>query len=135
MDPPIVYIEKEPFRTMLLASIETFKRECLGYIFGHKPTNRHNSFVITDAVAVQLARKRKNKEVEQNKIGEERMKDCFARYPSLFRVIGDFHSHPEWGDYTREPTLADDDIADMLETGYPLGIVIKILSINKERFL
>ncbi len=134
IDPPIVYIEKEPFLAMLLASIDTFKRECFGYIFGYKPTKNRNSFVITSAGEVGLTKKRKNKEVDQSVASKKRMKSCFEKYPALFRPIGDFHSHPEWGEYTREPGLSDSDIEDMIKDEIPLGVVIKILSINKERY-
>ena len=135
MDPPVVYIEKEPFLEMILASIETFKRESFGYIFGYKPSKTRNSYVITNTAAVQLARKRRNSEIEQSKLGERNMKNCFSQYPTLFRVIGDFHSHPEWGSHKGDPRLSEADIADMVKTGYPLGIVIKISLVNKERIL
>lgn len=135
MDPPIVYIEKEPFLNMILASVETFKRECFGYVFGHKPSKGRRSYVITSITAVQLAKKRRNSEIEQSKLSENNMKGCFLQYPTLYRVIGDFHSHPEWGSHKREAGLSEADIADMLKTGYSLGIVIKISSINKERIL
>jgi len=135
MDPPVIYIEKEPFFALVLSSVETFKRECFGYIFGLKPSRTRNSYVITSAVAVQLAKKRRNKEIEQSKLSEKSMKKCFEKYPAIFPVIGDFHSHPEWGSHKREPGLSHTDMKDMIRTGYPLSVVIKISSINKERIL
>lgn len=135
MDLPVVYVEKEPFLTIVLSSIETFKRECFGFIFGHKPSKTRNSFIITNAVTVQLAKKRRNTEVDQSKLSEKKMKECFEKYPAIFPVIGDFHSHPEWGPYKREPGLSEEDMKDMIRTGYPLSIVIKISSVNKERIL
>ncbi len=135
MDPPIVYIEKESFLTMVLASVETFNRECFGYIFGYKPSRHRNSFVITNAVAVQLAKKRKNTEIDQSDLSYRNMWKLFSKYPTLFRVVGDFHSHPEWGHHKRIANFSDGDIADMIEKEYPIGVVIKISSLNKERIL
>lgn len=135
MDPPTVYIEKEPFLVMILASVETFKRECFGYVFGRRPSRTRNSFIITTAVAVQLAQRRRNMEVEQSKSSKKKMKDCFKKYPAIFPIIGDFHSHPEWGPHKREPGLSDMDIKDLVREGHLLSIVIKISSINKERIL
>jgi len=135
VDPPTVYIEEEPFFTMVLSSVETFKRECFGYIFGRKPSRTRNNFIITSAVAVQLAKKRRNKEIEQSKLSERNMKEFFKKYPAIFPVIGDFHSHPEWGSHKREPTLSSTDMKDMLRGGCPLSVVIKISSINKDRIL
>ncbi|MDP3696783.1 MAG: hypothetical protein Q8R55_02000 [Candidatus Taylorbacteria bacterium] len=133
MDPPIVYIEKEPFLNMIIASVETFKRECVGYVFGYKPTRERNSFVITNSVAIQLAKKRKNSEVEQSQLSGMHIDDCFKKYPSLFRVIGDFHSHPEWGSCKGLALPTDRDIKNM-EKG-EMSIIIAISSINKDRVL
>jgi proteasome lid subunit RPN8/RPN11 len=135
MNVPEVYIEKEPFLIMLLASIETFKRECLGYIFGHGPIKGRNSFIISNAIAVQLAHKRRNVSIEQSQLSLRNMGECFIKYPGLYSVLGDFHSHPEWGSHKREPYLSDGDIEEMLTSKYPLAIVIKISSINKDRLI
>src|SRR3989344_7675361 len=135
MDPPTVYVQKEPFLEMILASVETFKRECFGYVFGYKPSNKRNSYVITSVMPVQLIKKRHNSAIEQSNLSARNMISCLYKYPTLFPVIGDFHSHPEWGSYKRIPRLSECDIADMKRSGYHLGIVIKISSINKERIL
>lgn len=135
MNPPVVYIEKEPFLLMVLSSVESFKKECFGFILGRKPTRIRNSFVITSIATIALTKRRRNKEVEQNKLSRKRTQDYFQKYPSLFPIIGDFHSHPEWGPYKREPRLSDFDISDMEKEGLPLGVILKISSLNKERIL
>ena len=135
MDAPIVYIEKEPFLMMLLASIETFKRECLGYIFGYQPTKTRNSFIITNAAAVQLAIKRKNSEVKQSLLSAKNIDSCCGKYPNLFRVIGDFHSHPEWGRHKGSAMPSKKDIKAMVDEKIKIGVIIAISSINKERIL
>ncbi len=135
MDPPIVYIEKEPFLNMVIASIETFKRECLGLIFGTIPSRNRNYFVITNVVAIQLAKKRKNSEVDQSNGSKKRMQGIFDKYPHIYRPIGDFHSHPEWGDIKRLPSLSDADVDDMAKQNLQICIVVKISTINKERIV
>ena len=135
MSPPDVYIEKEPFLNMILASIETFKRECFGIIFGTVPSGQKNYFVITNAIAIQLAKKRKNSEVEQSSGSQNRIDEIFDKYPYVYRSLGDFHSHPEWGDVKGATTLSDVDIKDMIERKIRLGVLIKISSINKERII
>lgn len=135
MDPPYVYIEKEPLLDMVLASIETFRRECLGLLFGRTPSRTRNYFHITNAVNIQLARKRKNKEIEQSKISEEKIREMCGQYPRLYPLIGDFHSHPEWGQYRRVATMSDTDLEDMRKRRDELKVclVVKISLINKER--
>ena len=135
MDPPYVYIEKEPLLDMVLASVETFKRECLGLLFGRASSRTRNYFHITNVVNIQLARKRKNKEIEQSKISEEKIKEMCSQYPRLYPVIGDFHSHPEWGQCRRQATMSDADLEDMKKRREELKVclVIKISLINKER--
>lgn len=135
MGPPVVYIEKGPFLIIILASIETFKRECLGYIFGYKPTNKRNSFVITNAIAIQLAQKRKNSEVEQSKLSARNIDGCCEKYPTLFRGIGIFHSHPEWGKHKGSADLSKRDIKAMVKEDIPISIIMAISSINKDRVL
>lgn len=141
MDPPNVYIEREPFVSMILSSVETFHRECFGYVLGYKPTRRRNSFIITNVVAVQLAKKRKNMEIEQSKLSCKHMYACFDGYPSIYPLIGDFHSHPEWGRHQRLCEFSDGDAKDMLRvqkrfgTNSLIGVVIKISRLKKERIL
>jgi hypothetical protein len=134
MDLPIVYIEKEPFLTMLLAVIETFRKESVGFLFGYKPTKNRNSFVVTNAISIQLTRRRNNLEVEQSDKSDRNLNiGCLNKYPRLFREIGTFHSHPEWGRHSRSSSLSKADIEDAFTQGHALSVVIKISSINKER--
>lgn len=135
MDPPIVYIEREPFLNMILASVETFRRECLGLVFGTVPTRYKNYFYISNVIAIQLAKKRKNSEVDQSRGSKDRMEEVCSKYPCLYRQIGDFHSHPERAGFMIFPILSDADIQDMIRQNLPLAIVIKISSINKDRIL
>lgn len=136
MDPPVVYIEKEPFLIMLMSAVDPFKRECLGYLVGKKPNRRYNSYLIESVVTVSSARMRKNSEIEQSQGSLKRMRDIFNSYNRLYPLVGDFHSHPEWGTHDGSPELTDKDIADMKvsKPGY-LEIVIGISTRKRQSSL
>lgn len=133
MDPPIVYIEKEPFLNMVWSAIESFNRECLGFLFGKKLSKDYNSFVIENAVNIQLARVRKNLEVQQSKASSNRTDAIVKKYGKLYPFIGDFHSHPEWHKHKRLALPSDQDKEAMKKDKIDLSIIIKISSVNKDR--
>lgn len=133
MDPPIVYIEKEPFLNMVWSAIETFNRECLGFVFGKKPSKSRNYFTVENVVNIQLAKVRKNLKVHQSQAGSDRVDKVVNKYPKLFPFIGDFHSHPEWRQHKRLALPSDQDKESMLKDQIDLSIIIKISSINKDR--
>lgn len=133
MDPPIVYIEREPFLDMLIATVDTFKRECFGYFFGSKPTRKKNMFLIKNAIAVQGTIKRANTEVRVSKGCHQRMCRIFSKYPGLYPSLGHFHSHPEWGSVPGSHEMSDDDILEMSNSDSKIAVVLKISSRKRER--
>lgn len=132
MDLPVVYIEQEPMKNMVWSAVEVFNRECLGFVFGRKPSKKYNSFVIENAVNIQMATRR-NLEVKQSKTSSDRMDAIIDKYGGLYPFIGDFHSHPEWRTHKRLADLSEDDVKSMKEDKICLSIIIKISSINKDR--
>jgi len=133
MDPPIVYIEREPFLDMLIAAVDTFKRECFGYFFGSKPTKKKNTFLIKNAIAVQGTIKRANTEVRISKACHQRLVRIFSKYPGLYPAIGYFHSHPEWGSIPGSHEMSDYDIVKMSNSNSEIAIILKISSRKRER--
>ena len=133
MDPPFVYIEKESFLNMVWSAIEPFNRECLGLLFGKKPSKNRNNFVVENAINVQLARVRKNLKVQQSHASSNRVDEITDKYPKLFPFIGDFHSHPEWRQNKRVALPSDQDKEAIFKDKIDLSIIIKISSINKDR--
>lgn len=133
MDPPIVYIEKEPFLNMLIAAADTFRRECFGYFFGKKPSRIRNMYIIKNAIAVQGTIKRANTEVRVSKGCHERLDRIFSKYPSLYSGIGYFHSHPEWGSIPGSHEMSDGDICEMAKSDSEIAVVLKISSRKRER--
>jgi len=133
MDPPIVYIEKETFLDMLFASVDTFRKECFGYILGSKPTRNNNCFKIVNVITVASTIKRANKEVRISKGCHERINKIFDKYPKEYPYIGWFHSHPEWGSIPGSHEMSDDDIQETIHSQSDVAVVIKISSRRRER--
>jgi proteasome lid subunit RPN8/RPN11 len=132
MDLPEVYIEKEPFLNMVVAALETGKRECLGIVCGRKPGRNRNYFHITNAAGFGCVRRRSNTEVEQSKLGFKNIAPLFTS-DSPLQLLGDFHSHPEWGGHRRSSELSEHDIRHMIDDEDDLGIVILRSSVVKDR--
>lgn len=133
MDPPVVYIEREPFLDMLIAAVDTFRRECFGYFFGSKPTRDNNIFLIKNAIAVQSTIKRVNTEVRISKGCHRRLGRIFSKYSSLYPAIGYFHSHPEWGSVPGSHEMSDDDVVEMSKSNSEIAVILKISSRKRER--
>ena len=133
MDSPTVYVEREPFLNMLIASVDTFKRECFGYFFGLKPTRKKNAFFIQNVFAVQSTIKRANTEVRVSKGCLQRLDRIFSKYPGLYPSLGYFHSHPEWGSVPGSHEMSDIDITEMANSDSEIAVVLKIASRKRER--
>ncbi|MDO8504585.1 MAG: Mov34/MPN/PAD-1 family protein [Candidatus Liptonbacteria bacterium] len=132
MNSPEVYVEKEPFFNMVLAAIETGKRECLGIVFGRKPGRNRNYFHVTNATAIQCVRRRSNKEVEQTDLSSKNIAPLLAS-GSPMRFLGDFHSHPDWGGHKAPFGMSEGDVKNMADAGNYLEFIILISSVDKER--
>jgi|GEM_PF-1635514 len=131
---PKVYIEIEPFLVMIWAAVEEFRKECLGFILGYRPTPKDNNFYITAVFPLQSVRRgRKGKalgEVEQTKHGRKRFKE-FGKWLEAGRIlkIGDFHSHTEYRGILPPAELSGSDKKSMEEN--EIEIIISISSRKK----
>lgn len=134
MSMPTVHIRREAFLNMIMAATETFKRECLGILFGHSPARNRNNFLITNAVPIQCVRIRLNSEVDQSKKSVEALHKLFGKAEKIYRPLGDFHSHPEWGQTLGGPELSESDIKNMIYQETKLEIVI-VISSRKRGFI
>lgn len=128
---PAVHIRKEAFLIMTWAAIETFKKECFGFLLGYPPTKRKNFFSITDAVSFQRV-KRFNTRVDVYK-GVERkfnkfISDISGVYP---KYLGHFHSHPEWGDHLPSVDMSETDLRGFNKTPEPLEFIVGVSSRKK----
>lgn len=129
---PTVHIRREAFlNIVLIGPVDRFKRECLGVICGYRPSKTRNNFLITNATAFR-GTKSLNTKVDTHRRCQKRLKELFSAAPSLFRELGRFHSHPEWGKNERLPDMSEGDIKSMNEEGHHLEIITVISSKRKK---
>jgi proteasome lid subunit RPN8/RPN11 len=84
------YIAEGAFLGVLLATVETYKRECMGLLIG---VHRHNGDVaVHHALPYQVAM-RTNHEVTPSASASRRMENVLKNFTHV-ELIGDFHSHP-----------------------------------------
>ena len=131
MTVEVVHIKHEAFFNMIASATETFKRECLGIIFGISPTQKKNEFLIMNAISLQSVRSRKNTEVTQSALGQKRLSRLFDGAHQVFPVVGMFHSHPEWGIFKGSPEMSEADIRSMIGLGFKLEFIIVVSSRKK----
>jgi len=87
-----VLLKKPAFLSIVLAAMETFKKECFGFVLGKID---EKGFVIEHSVAMQTA-KRKFSSVENVGKREKTILDVCDLFWKSSRVVGDFHSHPHF---------------------------------------
>jgi proteasome lid subunit RPN8/RPN11 len=102
-----VHIKERAFLSMILSSIEVYRHETLGLLLGYVGIDR---FVVEYGIPYQTAVKGYSW-VAPKPQTSERMERILKRMP--INVIGDFHSHTQWGHTKAKAVLSGEDIADM----------------------
>ncbi len=118
-----VILEKAAFLEILAASLEAYKRESIGLLFGIK---RKGNIIVKLSFPPQTA-KRFYARAEIGKKAEERLISIFENFARM-KLLGFFHSHPEYGDVQGETKLSDDDINSLAE-----GEIAIVIAINRTR--
>jgi proteasome lid subunit RPN8/RPN11 len=118
-----VYISENAFVELLLGSAEVYKRECLGYLLGYKLEDR---FIIEHAFSFQTAC-RKPKGVVSLDRSHKKIEPILALFDRL-QIVGDFHSHTQFGATKGLPVPSAEDIAGMISDHIYL-----IVAINNNR--
>lgn len=131
MNAPTVHVRREAFLNMVLSSAEIFKRECLGIVFGYSPTKSQNHFLVTNVIDIKGVRVRLNKEVWQSKKSDKNLKAIFEEAKFVFRPLGSFHSHAEWGSTKGIAEMNEEDIQNMSSEKEKLSFIIAISSRKK----
>jgi len=85
-----VYIGEGAFLGILLATVETYNRECMGLLIGIY--RRNGNVAIQHALPYQVAT-RTNFEVTPSATASQRMEKVLKDFTHV-EVVGDFHSHP-----------------------------------------
>lgn len=115
-----VIIKERAFWSMVLSAIEVYHFETLGLLLGWKGGDK---FIIEYAIPFQTAEKAKTW-VSPNERRASRVREIVHLIP--VDVIGDYHSHTEFGDDKARPIPSGDDIADMEE-----GNIYIIIALNE----
>ena len=102
-----VHIKERAFLSMILSSIEVYRHETLGLLLGYKSMN---GFVVEYGIPYQTAVKGYSW-VAPKSMSSKRIESILKCIP--INVIGDFHSHTQWGDSKAKAVPSGDDIADM----------------------
>lgn len=111
---------------LLISSAEVFKRESLGYILGYHLEDR---FIIEHAFSLQTAMRRR-RGVLLRKKDQKRIEAILSRFENL-QIIGDFHSHTQYGESKGLPVLSPEDIRSMEPDN--LYIIIAVNEIHRSR--
>lgn len=115
-----VYLSENAFVDLLLSSAEVYKKESLGFLLGYKPEDR---FIIEHAFSFQTAR-RKPKGVVFHHKDHKKIEPILEKFDRL-QIVGDFHSHTQFGITKGLPIPSDEDIKEM-----KVGQVYLIVAIN-----
>jgi proteasome lid subunit RPN8/RPN11 len=100
-----VFVSEQAFVALVAAATEAYRRECYGVLLG---TRRLGRIYIRTALAYQTARRtpKSAQLVEGRRRTVRQVLRAFPRYD----YIGEFHSHPGYGDEPGRPILSDADL-------------------------
>jgi len=118
-----VYLSENAFIDLLLSSAEVYKKECLGFLLGYKLEDR---FIVEHAFSFQTA-DRKPKGVVSLDRSHKKIEPIIKLLDRL-QIIGDFHSHTQFGPDKGLSTPSQEDINGM----NPRHIYL-IIAINNNR--
>jgi proteasome lid subunit RPN8/RPN11 len=118
-----VYVSDNAFLAMVTAAIEVFQKETLGILLGYRSDR---SYVVQNSITYQTS-DRSNALVARNDTAHRRIEAFLQNVVSHARIIGDFHSHPQYGKNRGGFEPSDEDIEEMREDA-----VYIIVEINKK---
>jgi len=114
-----VYLSENAFLDLLLSSAEVYKKECLGFLLGYKLEDR---FIIEHAFSFQTA-DRKPKGVTSLDQSHKKIEPILAQFDRLM-IIGDYHSHTQFGMTRGLPRPSEEDITGMKQEHIYLIVAI-----------
>ena len=121
-----VYLSENAFLDLLLSSAEVYKRECLGFLLGYRLEDR---FIVEHAFSFQTA-SRRPKGVISNDRSHQKIDPIIARFDRL-QIVGDFHSHTQFGEQRGLAFPSSEDIASMTQD--KIYLIVAINSRRKEK--
>lgn len=121
-----LYLSENAFIDILLSSAEVYKKECLGFLLGYRLEDR---FIAEHAFSVQTA-SRRHKGVVYHQKNHKKIQPILEKFDKL-QIIGDFHSHTQFGVTKGLPIPSEEDIKSMK----PEQIYLIIAINNNEKTL
>jgi proteasome lid subunit RPN8/RPN11 len=121
-----VYLSENAFVGLLVSTIEVYRKECFGILLGHATPER---MVVEFAVPYQSAR-RKFREVHMD-VNRSRRVDEAVKTTSRWELVGDYHSHPMYGE-TRATTKLSKVDQQFFQDG-SISIVVAINDLARQQ--
>ena len=103
-----VYLSENAFMDLLLSSAEVFKKESLGYLLGYRLEDR---FIIEHAFSLQTAERRRRGVLFHSR-DHKKIAPILLKFEKL-QIVGDFHSHTQYGETKGIPIPSPVDIKEM----------------------
>ncbi|MEW6456870.1 MAG: Mov34/MPN/PAD-1 family protein [Acidobacteriota bacterium] len=122
----IVYIKERAFLAMILSVIEVYKKESIGLLLGYSSPDE---FIVEYAIPYQTAETTFSK-AEPKLKAFERMSNLLQNLP--VKVIGDYHSHTEFGKSKAKAIPSGEDIADMSPDKIHLILAVNAAEKNRK---
>jgi len=127
--PPIeAYLNLPAFLTIVAASIETFKKETIGYLIGIKGENK---FMVEYAIPYQTAESGfAHVTIDLKKT--ERINEILRKLSEGLELIGEFHSHTIFGDKPASVKPSREDLVTTIpgELNIICAVNLKHRSVN-----
>jgi len=114
-----VFIEERVFMSVIMSAAEVYKFESYGCLLGHQT---EHSVLVDNALPYQSAERTFStvdlKDKQRNRIGE-----ILNTFPKQ-NIIGEFHSHPQYGNVKGDIILSSSDIKSI--NGNNIEIIVAI---------
>ena len=124
--PIKVYLSENAFMGLLLSSAEVFRNESLGYLLGYRLEDR---VIVEYAFGLQTAKRRRRGVMLRNS-DQKRIEPILSNFEKL-QIVGDFHSHTQYGEKKGIPIPSPEDIQEMEKDN--LYIIVAINEMKRSR--
>ena len=114
-----VYLSENAFIGLLVSTVEVYRRECFGILLGHREPER----IMVDFVVPYQSAQRKFQEVHMDWHRSQRIEEA-VRVTSRWEMVGDYHSHPMYGEKKATTQRSGVDIKDVRDEGTSIIVAI-----------
>lgn len=119
----VVHLSETSFLSVVLSSVEAYKKECYGLLLGHRTARQWR---VEYAIPYQTAA-RGHSGVIPHGLRDRRVRACLSQLCD-YEILGTYHSHPAWGKYR---ALVKPSVSDM--STLPPGELDLIIAVNDAR--